>query len=176
MMKKLLLALTLCLSAVSALAKDRIVYTRPDGGVTIVVPTRSFVAKFDTLAEAIAAVQAKSVPPSATDIQIIDSGDVPRNRVFRNAWRQTGGVFSTDMPTARNIHAERIATAQIAESARLDTQERLARLTGRTTDANRHAADKAIVDSLNFATLAAQIATASDEMALLAVWPAQLPR
>ncbi len=175
-MKKLLLTFVLCLVVSPAFAQDRIVFTRPDGGVSVVIPAPEFLAQFGTLAEGMAAVQARSVPPSAADIQIIDSSAVLSDRTFRNAWRQSGGVFSTDMPLAREIHAERMAVAQAAEIARLKIEERKERLKGNTAQADSHAATVTALEALDLNVLATQIAAAPNPTALSAIWPAQVPR
>ncbi len=155
---------------------DRIIYTRLDGGVSVVVPTQEFLARFGTLAEGMAAVQSRSVPPAATDIRTIGSGDVPVDRSFRNAWRQSGGTFSTDMPAARKIHIRHIAVAQSAEIARLKVEERKERLEGNTTQADAHAATAVALEALDLNALATQIGNTPNPTALKAIWPADVPR
>lgn len=166
-MKKLLLTLVLCFFTVVAFAQDRIVYTRPDGGVSIVMPTGDV---------SIVKVFTKDVPPDATDAQIIDSGDLLTDRTFRNAWHQSGGIISVNMPLAREIHAGRIAHAQIAEIARLKVDERAERLKGNTAQANAHAATVTALEALDLNVLATQIANAPNPTALRAIWPANVPR
>ena len=175
-MKKFFFALVLCVFTVSASAQDRIIFTRPDGGVSVVVPAPEFLVRFGTLAKGMAAVQSQSVPLGAADIQIIDSGNVPSDRTFRNAWRQSGGVFSTDMPLAREIHAGRIARAQVAEIARLKVEERKERLKGKTTQADAHAATIIALEALDLNVLATQISAAPNPTALNSIWPVGVPR
>lgn len=82
----------------------RIFYTRPDGGVSVVCPAPEFMACFESEAEGIAAVRAKSVPADATNIREGDVADLPRRGSFRNAWEQTGATApEVDMPKARAI-------------------------------------------------------------------------
>ena len=88
MAKRLLLALVLCFFATSVFAQDRLVFTRPDGSVSVVVPAPNFLEGFDTLAEGMAAVHAQAVPSNATDVQLIDSGNVPVDRTYRNDLRR----------------------------------------------------------------------------------------
>ena len=175
-MKKFLLVLWLCFSVAPVLAQNRVVYTKPTGEIAIVIPAMEFLAQFDTLAEGMAAVQAQAVPGNATDIQLIDSAKVPTDRTFRNAWRQSGGVFSVDMPQAREIHAERIALAQVAEIARLKVEERKERLKGKTAQADAHAATLVALEALDLNVLATQISSAPNPTTLNAIWPVELRR
>ena len=173
---KILLILMLCFFTTAASAQNRIVFTRPDGGVSVVVPTPEFLAKFSTLAEGMAAVQAQSVPSNSTDVQLIDSANVLTDRTFRNAWRQSAGVIAVDMPLARDIHAGRVAAAQVAEIARLKVEERAERIKGNTSQADAHAATITALEALDLNVLATQIAAAPNPTALSAIWPAQVPR
>ncbi len=174
-MKRLLLTLILCVTPVLAFAQDRIIFNRPDGGVSVVVPAPEFMAHFSTPAKGLAAVRAESIPSDATDVQTIDVSNLPA-RTFRNAWRQSGGVVSVDMPAARDLHAGRIASAHAAEIARLKIKERKERLKGKTTQANAHAATVIALEALNLNTLATQIGNAPNPTALSAIWPANVPR
>ena len=174
-MKRLFLTFVLCTFAVSAFAQNRIIYTRPDSGVSVVVPTAEFLSRFNTLAEGMAAVQTQSVPPAAIDVRIIDDTTLP-TRTFRNAWRQSGVIVSVDMPLAREIHAGRIAQAQVAEIARLKVEERKERLKGNTAQADAHAATATALEALDLNVLATQIGAAPNPTALSAIWPANVPR
>ena len=71
---------------------QRIVYTRPDGGVSVVYPAPEYVARFATEAEALEAIQAKGVPTNAMNVHICDEFVIPASRRFRNCWRQVGGA------------------------------------------------------------------------------------
>lgn len=91
----------------------RIIYTRPDGGVSIIGPAPEFIAGFDgTEDEALAFIQAKDVPADAVDAVQVDETIIPTDRTYRNAWRQAGGNISVDMPAARVIHANHIEAAK----------------------------------------------------------------
>lgn len=52
----------------------------------------------------------------------IDVKDIPFDRSFRNAWRFDGKEFSVHMPTAREIHRERMRRARAPKLAELDVQ------------------------------------------------------
>ena len=64
----------------------RIVYTRPDGGVSVITPTDEFIQNFNgTEDEALAFIQSKDVPADATNVNIILDTDLP-DRTNREAW------------------------------------------------------------------------------------------
>lgn len=70
------------------------IYTRPDGGVSIVHPVG------DDLETAMKKI-------GVTDWVRGSSKDLP-GRTFRDAWRHDGNAISIDMPTAREIHKQRL--------------------------------------------------------------------
>ena len=159
----------------------RIVYSRPDGGVSVVCPAPAYIAQLmaggATEDEAITAVQAKDVPPDATNIEVMELASLPSNREFRNAWEKPGaGVPTVAMSKARDIHAERMAHVQVAEIARLKVEERKERLNDNTAQADAHAATVIALEALDLNVLATQIAAAPNPTALAAVWPVLVPR
>jgi len=116
------------------------------------------------------------MPADAINIVAADDPTFPSSKVFRNAWRKAGAVVSVDMPVAREIHAERIAAAQIAEIALLKVEERKERLKGNTAQADAHAATVTVLDALDLNVLATRIANAANPMTLTAIWPANVPK
>lgn len=72
----------------------RIVYTRPDGGLSIIVPAPGTTIERARL----------DVPADATDVHECDHTELPTDRTFRNAWRR-GGAKAVDipMPPARDV-------------------------------------------------------------------------
>lgn len=146
------------------MSTKRIVYTRPDGGVSVVIPNPKFVAQFDTEDEALSALRSKDVPSDAADVSITDMADLP-DREFRNAWAQTTpGVVEIDMPKARAIQTERVERAKRAKVRELLEREALG---------ENVTAEKAALRSINAKGIADAPATPAD---LSAAWPAQLPR
>ena len=107
----------------------RIVYTRSDGGVSIVCPAPEYVAQFATETDAIAAIRAKDVPAEATNVHVCDETAVPASRRFRNCWRQVGATPpSVSMPLARvqrlaEIRAERDKLLALSDSQVVRAQE-----------------------------------------------------
>ena len=89
----------------------RIVYTRLDGGVSIVCPAPEYVAQFATEADAIAAIRAKDVPADATNVYVGDLTDLPVSRRFRNCWRYTEAMpskINVDVPLARGQRLQEV--------------------------------------------------------------------
>jgi hypothetical protein len=74
----------------------RIAYTRPDGGVSVVIP-----AKGRDIVDILV-----DIPADATNITVIDT--VPTDRAFRDAWTFDGRSFGHDMVKAREIHRDRL--------------------------------------------------------------------
>ena len=97
-----------------------ILYTRPDGGVSIVVPTPETLAKFETEDDAIAHVRGRSVPDDATKIRVIDNSSIPAKRTFRDAWVDGTDKAVTDRSKASAIHMNRIREVRNAELAKED--------------------------------------------------------
>lgn len=59
------------------ITQQRIVYTTPDGGVAVVIPTGE--VSIDQLIGTV-------VPPN-TPYKIVDASEVPSDRTFRAAWQ-----------------------------------------------------------------------------------------
>ena len=153
-----------------------IVMARPDGTMF----TRTPVEPHDTDAETeeeylarLASVNKKG----ATRVADMDHAELPADHArFKAARRWNGTDVEIDMPKAREIHAEHIATAQAAEIARLKVEERKERLKGNTAKANDHAATIIALEALNLNALATQITAVPNPTALKAIWPALLPK
>lgn len=158
----------------------RIVYTRPDGGVSVACPAPrridDLLAGGATEAEALAVIQAKSVPSDAVDVEIVELATIPTDRWFRNAWTRPigGGSIEVDMPKAREIQAQKIQAARRKAIGRLQSEEDKARLVGKSAGANQHAADRAALETMNLTAIAASIAGAANPTALKAIWPSGL--
>jgi len=106
---------------------DVIVFTRPDGGTTVVIPAyndRIGGKKRGESQEAyLAYVAKKSIPDDATNIHICDDSAIPQDRTFRNAWEQgVNKVPEVSMPKARVLHMDRIRLARNTALAVLDIE------------------------------------------------------
>lgn len=142
-----------------------IVYTRPDGGVSIVNPASEFIAQFDTEQEGLDAIQAKNVPADGTNVTIIEAADLPSDRRFRNEWhRPAGQPVQVDMTKARVKHTDRIRDARLAKARELIERE---------TIGEDVAAEKAALQAIDLTTA---IDNAPNATALHAVWDAMLER
>jgi hypothetical protein len=147
----------------------RIVYTRPDGGVSIVVPCISQDDPPDfTEEQAVARATAKNVPANATHVQVMEEGDIPSDRTFRGAWVRSGDVISCDMTRARAIHRARMRDARRPKFASLDAEYLRADEAGDVLRKQQVAAQK---QELRDVTAAPAIESAVTPDALKAVWP-----
>lgn len=133
----------------------RIVYTRPDGGVSVIIPTG---------AVDLAAVLTRDLPADAVDWYECDASDIPPDRTFRDAWKIEGGKPAVDMSKARTIHMDRIRKVRDRELAKLDVEQ----LKGRDV-----AAQKQKLRDIP-QTFDLTVAATPDE--LKALWPAELPK
>lgn len=96
----------------------RIVYTRPDGGVSIVIPAISIEDEGLTEEKAVARALARLAKdvPNAADVQVVEPESIPA-RTFRDAWKAD---LSVDMAKAREIHRNRIRAMRAPLLADLD--------------------------------------------------------
>ncbi len=99
----------------------KIIYTRPDGGISVVHAA----AKGDlerTLGpltdEAYRAhVYERSIPKDATNVREVTASDIPTDRTFRNAWKND---LTVDMVKAREIHRGKLRDDRAPLLAQLD--------------------------------------------------------
>lgn len=131
----------------------RIIYTREDGGVSIIIPSPDWEGTIEELA-------VKDVPDDI-DYQIVDETDIPSDRTFRNAWKEGQGKPEVDMPKAREIHMGRI---------RIDRDKKLTELDKRNYGSEFDAERQTLRDIPQSFDL--EIATTPDE--LKALWPGEL--
>lgn len=78
----------------------KIIYTRPDGGVSVVTPCASIEEAWAKL------------PPEAINPEIVEDSVIPLDRTFRNAWKAGYGAVLHDMEKCREIHRDRIREAR----------------------------------------------------------------
>lgn len=142
----------------------RIVYTRPDGGVSVVQPSPNGRRESETEQEWLDRIVAKDVPADATDVRIVDEADVPADRTFRNAWKRDGNGIGCDMAKAREIHMGRIRFARDKELSRLDIEQ----LKGVNVAARKQ--------ELRDLPQTFDLSSAATPDALKALWPADLPK
>jgi hypothetical protein len=101
-------------------------YTRPDGGVSIVIPApKESIEKVLgplTDAEYDAHVRERSIPADALNVSDILDNDMPQDREFRNAWEQSGITITHNLTKAKDIQLGRIRKAREPKLLELDKQ------------------------------------------------------
>jgi len=96
----------------------KIIYTRPDGGVSVVHPARNTIGEtLETEAE-IEQRAWNKLPADAINPQFVDT--VPADRTFRGAWKMSQDGISVDMPKAVEIHKEKLRQLRAPKLAALD--------------------------------------------------------
>lgn len=84
----------------------KIIYTRPDGGVSVVTPVINTHPGREKITEAQAEQRAwDKLPKDALNPRYVDAADIPTDRTFRNAWEDAGGV-KVNMAKARELRRE----------------------------------------------------------------------
>lgn len=71
-----------------------IAYTRPDGGVSVVVPAPQAKRADESEDEFVERIRLKDVPQDAADVVVLDSTELP-SRATRNSWRIVNGKVVT---------------------------------------------------------------------------------
>lgn len=159
----------------------RAIYTKPDGGVSVIIPspemfdtksrTRQELAIQDRLSleateeQVWAFIVAKE--GSGSDYEIVDSADLP-SREFRNAWKKEGSAIGHDMEKCRAIHKEKMRLARKPKLEALDTEYQ------RADEADDKAKKKEIAarkQALRDVTADARVAEAKTPEELKLVWP-----
>jgi hypothetical protein len=82
---------------------SKIIYTNPEGGVSVVHPTGE--------------VPISELPAKLglTDYEIVADDVIPTDRTFRNAWVKSGATVAEDLPKCKEIAHERRREARAEE-------------------------------------------------------------
>ena len=91
---------------------QRIIYPTDEGGVAVIVPAPECGLTVEEIA-------AKDVP-QGKPYKIVDVGDIPSDRTFRNAWEKSGSAVIHNITKAKAIAHERRRAARAAEFAPFD--------------------------------------------------------
>lgn len=85
---------------------NRIIYTRPDGGVSVVVPSPNFKGTMDELQ---AKLESRGDLVAADTPEVVDEVEVPSDRTFRDAWKrgEQGKKLGVDMVKAKDVSHNR---------------------------------------------------------------------
>ncbi len=97
----------------------KIIYAKPNGSVSIV--TLSIKPDRD-IDQAITLWFTQRVPSDATNVQVIDTVDIPTDRTFRNAWENKTTHVEVNMPKARIMHMDVIRKIRDIKLKILDTE------------------------------------------------------
>lgn len=109
----------------------RIAYTRPDGGVSIIVPSPDFEGTVDDFIAAHDCLEGASYVVIQEDEQPLLVGNFAiRQRTFRNAWTIANGAVVTDMPSAKDIHLANIRRIRAEKLKELDNEFTVAERNG----------------------------------------------
>lgn len=141
----------------------RIVITRADGGISIMVPASGFT----TIDEEIAKWAELHVGEYVSH-EVVDDAAIPTDRYFRNAWK---GDLTVDMDKAREIQRSHIRAARIPLLAALDVEYMRAHETGDSVKLAEVTAQKQALRDAP-ADLALDAAKTPEE--LKAIWPTAL--
>lgn len=102
----------------------RIIFTRPDGGLTVVVPNINTFPERENITEDEALQRAwkKDVPADAINPQIVEESAIPADRIFRNAWKAGVSRIEHDMEKCRAIHRDTLRALRAPKLACLDVE------------------------------------------------------
>ncbi len=82
----------------------KIIYSRPDGGLSVVHPIINSVGEAEGFTEAQAEQRAwDKLPKDAFNPQFVEADVIPANRTFREAWVHGGDVVTVDIAKAKGI-------------------------------------------------------------------------
>jgi hypothetical protein len=110
----------------------KIVYTRPDGGVSVVTPVINTYPAVEQITESGAEQRAwDKLPADAINPQWVDA--VPVDRTFRNAWKAGAGCVEHDMVKCRDLHRERLRELRKPKLAAADVEFMRALESGKPT-------------------------------------------
>lgn len=121
----------------------KIIFTRPDGGLSVVTPAINSHPVREDITEAEAEQRAwDKLPTDAINPQWVDASAIPADRTFRDAWKDGGGKVVHDMNKAREIHKEELRRIRTPKLAALDVAYQRADEVGDTTEKQRIATIK----------------------------------
>lgn len=128
---------------------QRIIYTRPDGGVSIIVPTGSIE---DCM---------KDIPEGA-EYEIVTTDVIPSDRTFRNAWEKQGKAVGTNLTKAKGIAHDKRRAKRAEEFAPLDIESTIPAKAAQAEAKRQQVRDK-------YADIQNQIDAAADVAALKSI-------
>ena len=150
----------------------KIIYTRPDGGVSIVSPVRNTFPVLENLTDAEIEKRAwDKLPLDAINPQFVEPDAIPKDRTFRDAWKAEAGKVLHDILKCREIHKQRLRQLRAPKLAALDVEYQRADEDGDTAKKRDISAKK---KALRDVTADPRIDAAQTPEELLAVIPEAL--
>lgn len=144
--------------------EDVIMYSNPDGSVSIVYPTGEVPLEI---------ILAKDVPNNASNVTKSLKINVPQDRYFRNAWKQNLDKIEVDMEKAKVVHMGNIRKVRDQELSRLDVEWTKKAAQKKNQESDDIEAKRQVLRDLP-QTFDLSVAKTPDE--LKALWPIGLER
>lgn len=85
----------------------KIIFTRSDGGISVVHPVRNTLGETLTTDAEIEQRAWDKLPEDAINPQFVDDTEIPTDRTFRNAWKDDNGI-KVDMGKAKDLTKDRL--------------------------------------------------------------------
>lgn len=99
----------------------KIVYTRPDGGLSVVTPVRNTHPRLEELTDEQVEQRAwAKLPADAINPRFAEESELPKDRTFRNAWKDEGDCVGHDIGKCREITKDRLRRERAPKLADLD--------------------------------------------------------
>jgi hypothetical protein len=148
----------------------RIIYSRPDGGLSVMQPVRNTMGEAEDITDAEIEQRAfDRLPADAIDPHFVSEAEVPTDRSYRNAWEADGTTkIKHNMPMARDIHRDKMRVVRLPKLAALDIDYQRADETGDTALKTEITSQK---QALRDVTAVPEIEAAADIDDLKAAWP-----
>jgi hypothetical protein len=86
----------------------KIIFTRSDGGISVVHPVRNTLGETLTTDAEIEQRAWSKVPDDAINPQYVDESVIPTDRTFRNAWVVEAGNVIVDIGKAKSLTKDRL--------------------------------------------------------------------
>lgn len=100
---------------------NRIIYKRPDGGVSVIIPCIEAINFNETEEAFLLRIASKDVPQGC-EWRIVDVSEIPSDRTFRGAWEDSDGI-KVNMTKARQIHMNRLRDKRKPKLEALDKEQ-----------------------------------------------------
>lgn len=100
----------------------KVIYSRPDGTLCVFNPAPQAQLKDETEEEFLARVIKRAVPGDAVGVRIVEHTEIPTDRYFRNAWKDSGSAITIDMPKARAVHRDKLRWLRKPKLEALDVE------------------------------------------------------